>query len=212
MAPVFLGGSVTIDRDDTIRAALLPRLGHIVPLETDCVLIEEMGVEHGSSRIDVAAIGSLVYGFEIKARLDSLTRLAHQVTHYDRLVDFAYLVLAENHLTSAGTSVPDHWGLIVAQATRGGVEFRVERLAKRNVSRVPECLARLLWRDEALAALVSLGLDKGIRRLPARTLHSRLAEALDLERLGALVCERIRQRENWGDRQKRPMQLSAVAT
>jgi hypothetical protein len=136
--------------------------------------------------------------------------LQHQVAHYDRLVDFAYLVLAENHLASAATSVPDHWGLIVAQAEPGGVEFRLERFAKRNLRRVPECLARLLWRDEALATLVALGLDKGIRRKPARTLHSRLAEAVDLERLSALVCERIRQRENWGERQKRPVQLSAV--
>jgi hypothetical protein len=130
--------------------------------------------------------------------------------HYDRLVDFAYLVVAENHLASAATSVPDHWGLIVAQTATEGVGFRLERYAKKNLSRVPECLARLLWRDEALATLMSLGLDKGIRRKPARTLHSRLAEAVDLERLSSLVFERIRQRENWGERQKRPVQLSAV--
>lgn len=198
------------DRDDTIRAALLPRLSSIVSLEANCVLIEEMGIDHGSSRIDVAAIGSLVYGFEIKAGLDSLTRLQRQVRHYDRLVDFAYLVLAENHLASAAPSVPDYWGLIVAEARPGGIEFRVERYAKRNLNRVPESLARLLWRDEALATLVSLGLDRGIRRKPARALHSRLAEALDLDVLSSLVFDRIRQRDNWGERQKRPVQLSAI--
>lgn len=201
---------MTIDRDATIRAALLPRLDSIVPLEPNCILIEEMGIEHGSSRIDVAAIGSLVYGFEIKAGLDSLTRLQRQVEHYDRLVDFAYLVLAKSHLSSALTGVPNYWGLIVAEAQPSGIAFCVERHAKRNLNRVPECLARLLWRDEALATLVSLGLDKGIRRKPARTLHSKLAEALDLDVLSSLVLERIRQRDNWGERYKRPMPLSAV--
>ena len=205
-----MGGGVTIDRDDGIRAALLPRLASMVPLEPDCVLIEELGIEHGSSRIDVAAIGSLVYGFEIKAALDSLTRLQRQVQHYDRLVDFAYLVLAEKHLAAGAAGVPAHWGLIVAEARAAEVAFRVERPATRNLNRVPECLARLLWREEALATLSSLGLDKGIRRKPARTLHSKLAEALDLEVLSSLVLERIRRRDNWGERYKRPLRLSAV--
>jgi hypothetical protein len=201
---------VTIDRDATIRAALLPSLDSIVPLEPNCILIEEMGIEHGSSRIDVAAIGSLVFGFEIKAGLDSLTRLQRQVEHYDRLVDFAYLVLTESHLASASTGVPNYWGLIIAEAQPTGIAFRVERHAKRNLNRVPECVARLLWRDEALAALVSLGLDKGIRRKPARTLHSKLAAALDLDVLSSLVFERIRQRDNWGERYKRPRLLSTL--
>jgi hypothetical protein len=201
---------VTIDRDYTIRAALLPRLSSIVSLEADCVLIEEMGIEHGSSRIDIAAIGSLVHAFEIKAGRDSLTRLQHQVTHYDKLVDFAYLVVAENHLESATLILPDHWGLIVAMSAPVGIEFTVERNARKNHNRVPECLARLLWRDEALATLVSLGLDRGIRRKPARTLHSRLAAAVDLDVLSALVLNCIRRRDNWGERQKRPMPLSAV--
>ena len=210
MAANLSGGGVTIDRDDGIRAALLPRLASMVPLEPDCVVVEELGIEHGSSRIDVAAIGSLVYGFEIKAALDSLTRLQRQVQHYDRLVDFAYLVLTENHLAAGAAGVPAHWGLIVAEARAADVAFRVERQATRNLNRVPECLARLLWREEALATLRSLGLDKGIRRKPARTLHSKLAEALDLEVLSSLVLERIRQRDNWGERYKRPLPLSAV--
>ncbi len=201
---------MTVDRDDTIRAALLPRLTSIVSLEEDCVLIEEMGIEHGSSRIDVAALGSFLHGFEIKARLDSLSRLQRQVTHYDKLVDFSYLVLAEKHRAAAIRILPNHWGLIVAEPAPEGIEFCVDRCAKRNLNRVPESLARLLWRDEALAALVSLGLDRGVRCKPARTLHSRLAAAVDLDVLSALVLERIRQRANWGERQKRPVRLSAV--
>ncbi len=202
--------SVTTDRDETIRAALLPWLHSFVPLEPDSILIEELGIEHGSSRIDVAVIGSLVYGFEIKAGLDSLGRLQRQVLHYDRLVDFAYVVLTESHHASAAPSVPEHWGLVIAEAQPAGIKFRVERHAKRNINRVPECLARLLWRDEALATLGSLGLDKGIRRKPVRTLHAKLAEALDLDDLSSLVLERIRQRDNWGERYKRPLPLSAI--
>ena len=199
-----------IDRDDTIRAALLPRLSSIVSLESDCILIEELGIEHGSSRIDIAAIGSLVHGFEIKAGRDSLARLQHQTFHYDKLVDLAYLVVAENHLETSTAILPDHWGLIVALSVPEGIHFSVVRYAKRNLNRVAECLARLLWRDEALAALVSLGLDRGIRRKPARALHSRLAAAVDIDILSTLVLNRIRQRDKWGERQKRPMPLSAV--
>lgn len=203
--------SVTTDRDEAIRAALLPWLHSFVPLEPDSILIEELGIEHGSSRIDVAVIGSLVYGFEIKAGLDSLARLQRQVWHYDRLVDFAYVVLTENHHASAAPSVPKHWGLIIAEARLETIEFRIERHAQRNLNRVPECLARLLWRDEALATLVSLGLDKGFRHKPARTLHSKLSEALDLDGLSSLVWEQVRNRENWGDRYKRPVPMSTLS-
>jgi hypothetical protein len=203
---------VSVDRDSTIRAALLPRLSSLIPLDPNSILIEELGIEHGSSRIDVAAIGSDVYGFEIKAGLDSLARLQRQIEHYDKLVDFAYLVLAESHLPSAAQSVPDQWGLIIAEARSEAVEFRVSRFAKRNRNRMPECLAQLLWRDEALESLISLGLDKGFRRKPVRTLHNRLAEVLDLDALSTLVLGRVRQRDNWGERYKRPIPLSALSS
>jgi hypothetical protein len=71
---------------------------------------------------------------------------------------------------------------------------------------------RLLWRGEALAALVALGLDRGVRRKSARILHSRLAGAVELEKLGTLVLDCIRQRSSWGLRQRKPMSLGALGT
>jgi hypothetical protein len=202
---------VAIEKDAVIRAALLPELSTLVSLEDDCVLVEEMGIEHGVSRIDIAVIGSFVHGFEIKAASDSLSRLAHQIIHYDKLVDFAYLVLTENHVESASATTPAHWGVILAFELSDQVQFRILRHATKNPCRVPEALARLLWREEALAALVSLGLDRGFRQKSACILHSRLAASIDLDALSSLVLNQVRQRGVWGERQKQPTVLHAIS-
>jgi len=199
---------LNIQNDASIRAALLPRLRDLLALESPCLLIEELGIDHGRSRIDVAVLGSCVYGFEIKAACDSLSRLPQQVAQYDRLVDFPYLVLTANHLNSATASTPSHWGIILAVHDESQIDFRIVRNPTRNERRQPESLARLLWRGEALAVLVSLGLDRGFRGKSARILHQRLASALELEALGEIVLHQIRQRSEWGDRQKRPVYLT----
>lgn len=203
---------MTIDRDAVLRAALLPKLSTLVSLEDNSVLVEEMGIEHGVSRIDVAVIGSFVHGFELKAASDSLRRLTQQVIHYDKLVDFAYLVLTENHVEPASASAPAHWGIILAFEHYDQIQFRVLRHATRNPGRVPEALARLLWREEALAALVSLGLDRGFRQKSARILHRRLAASIDLDALSAIVLNQVRQRDMWGERQKQPTPLFAIGS
>lgn len=203
-------GDVTIEKDAAIRAALLPKIHALLALESPCLIIEEMGIDHGRSRIDVAAMGSFVYGVEIKAASDSLARLPQQVVHYDKLVDFAHLVLTAKHVDAALVATPPHWGLILAESAENHISFRVIRAAIRNFAREPETLARLLWRDEALAVLVSLGLDRGFRTKPARVLHRHLATVMDLDALSSVVLNQIRRRSSWGERQNKPTMLLAL--
>lgn len=201
---------MTVDRDASIRAAILPKLHTLVALEADCLLIEELGIDHGRSRIDIAAMGSFVYGFEIKSASDSLSRLPRQIALYDTLVDFSYLVVAAKHFDQALSKTPSHWGIILAEERPDDIHFRVMRPGKRNLTRKLESLAKLLWRDEALAVLVSLGLDRGFRGKPARILHSRLASVMDLDALSAAVLKHVQRRTNWGDRQSKPISLCCM--
>lgn len=201
---------MSVEKEITVRPALLSQLRNLVPLDADCVLVEELGVEHGAARIDVAAIGASLYGFEIKAASDSLRRFDRQVVYYEKLVDFAYLVLTEKHATSITQTLPAHWGVILAYCNGSRIQFSLVRRAARNPNRNAESLARLLWRGEALATLVALGLDRGLRRKSARILHQQLASVVGLKVLSALVLDRIRQRASWGVRQKKPIPLAAT--
>lgn len=205
-----LGCSMSVEKEITVRPALLSQLRDLVPLDADCVLVEELGVEHGAARIDVAAIGASLHGFEIKAASDSLRRLDRQIMYYEKLVDFAYLVLTEKHATSITQTLPTHWGVILAYCNGSRIQFSLVRHAARNPNRDAESMARLLWRNEALATLVALGLDRGLRRKSARILHQQLASAIELKALSTLVLDRIRQRASWGARQKKPISLATT--
>ena len=191
-----------LSNEATVKPALLAQLHSLLALEPNCLLVEELGVEHGAARIDVAAIGNCVHGFEIKADADSLVRLARQMNHYEKLVDFAYLVCTERHSQAAIGMLPAHWGLILATCVAGRIEFAVRRPATKNTLRSAESLARLLWRGEALAMLCELGLDRGVKRKSARVMHECLAQSLNLEELGSRVLRQLRLRPNWGTRQR----------
>ena len=147
---------MSLSKEATVKPAFVAQLQSLLALDANCLLVEELGIEHGAARIDVATIGDCVHGFEIKAEADSLARLAHQMGHYEKLVDFAYLVCTERHSRGAMRILPSHWGLIIATCASGPIEFAILREATKNTFRSAESLARLLWRGEALAVLCEL--------------------------------------------------------
>jgi hypothetical protein len=119
---------------------------------------QELWVPRSHERVDLAVIGQRMDGFEIKSERDTLRRLPRQVVAYSRVMDRCTLVVAEKHVESAQALVPDWWGLSTV-ACNGHVRFRAVRGARMNPAVDPEILVRLLWREEALAALKSLGAD-----------------------------------------------------
>jgi hypothetical protein len=199
-----------IEHEALIRPAFMTNLRSLLSFDAEWLVIEELGVENGAARIDVAAVGSSVFGFEIKAAADSLGRLHRQVEHYDRLVDYAYLVCTENHTEGAQRVLPEGWGIIVTTAENGEIRFSVERPARRNLNRHAESLARLLWRGEVLAVLGALGLDRGVKRKSAKALHCHLATCVGIDQLGEMVLDRLLRRESWGTRLRQPTYMEQL--
>jgi hypothetical protein len=184
--------------DTDIRATLHARLEGRYGGDPEVRVVDEMNVIGGRSRIDVAVINGRLEGFEIKSERDSLKRLARQATGYGQVFDRMTIICAERHLERTLAEVPGWWGVEVATATRDGtVRLVRERAARANPGVEPEAVARLLWREEALAALEDLGRAKGLRSKPRRVLWAALAEELPPRMLGALVRERLRTRTDW---------------
>src|SRR6266478_8085933 len=74
-------------RDADLRVAALQRLLAHAQQCADTLVLQELGLAHGASRVDIAVINGHIRGVEIKAEADSLDRLPRQVEAYGQVVD-----------------------------------------------------------------------------------------------------------------------------
>ena len=151
----------------------------------DTILLEELGLCQGDVRVDVAAVNGDLSAFEIKSPADTLARWPKQRRVYSKVVDRAWLVATEKTLESA--KAPAWWGLIRIVQTPNQLGLRVVRTAQMNPSPDPYSIARLLWRDEAIAALAGIGLARGVRTKGRAIAWRRLAESASLDHVRAAV-------------------------
>jgi hypothetical protein len=165
--------------------------------DPDTVIFEELGIQHGCSRIDLAVVNGELHGFEFKSDKDTLTRLPEQAESYGRVFDRVTLVVGERHLRHAVDIAPDWWGIRVARMKFGRAQFADLKHAISNPSRDPASIVALLWREEALSFLEELGFAAGLRSKPRHAIYSRLVAELELDVLCKKVRSCLRQRTNW---------------
>jgi hypothetical protein len=155
--------------------------------------VPEMGVSHGTARIDLASIDDSLDGFEIKSDRDDLRRLPTQTEAYGRVFDRLTIVTTERHLPGAIRSVPHWWGLLVVASDRSSVAEL--RAAKDNPKQDPTAIARLLWRNEIETAL--LARTGTCARGPEATLRRDLVRSMPVDELRAVVRGYLRDRTSW---------------
>jgi hypothetical protein len=183
--------------DAAIRAATRKALLHEHKGDAETVIFDELGVQHGASRIDLAVVNGELHGFELKSNRDTLARLPEQIETYGRVFDRVTLVVGENHLRRAVEMIPDWWGIRVARPECDRVRFCDLRIALRNPSVDAKCVAMLLWRCEALDFLEELGQAKGFRSKCRAEIYDALVGCTDFDGLRAKVRTFLRQRSDW---------------
>jgi hypothetical protein len=191
-------------REIDVRQALHEKKLSVFRKDPETLVIDELGLCQGEVRIDIAVINGNLHGYEIKSEKDTLDRLPSQQQIYSKILDTVTLVAAENHLERAIQIIPKWWGIIRVRQTSGRLSLRQMRPARSNTGVVPYFLAQLLWRDEALEALESLNLAKGLRTKPRNVIWETLAASVPVAQLSYLVRTTIKKRANWrsGPRQK----------
>ncbi len=185
----------TIAHDYQLRALLKAHLS--TRIGADDRVLDEFGLAYGAARADVALVNGHLEGFEIKAGRDTLKRLPAQVEAYNQVFEFSWVVTTPSHLSGVREVVPKRWGLLVAKADEQGGELVQVRRAQRNSRRNTEHLARLLWREEALAQLEILGISKGLKSKPKIALFAALAEAMTSDALSTYVRTCLKLRTKW---------------
>lgn len=184
-------------RDSDVRLAVRAALDeeHRGSLR-DTLFVEELDL-CGYVRVDVAVLNGALSGFELKSASDSLRRLPTQVEYYSQVLDYATLVVAENHQDKALDIIPDWWGHTTAHWIDEEVVLEVVREPQMNPAPHAPSIALLLWRNEALEELTARGLDKGHRGRTRLELCDRLAAEISLDELREVVRTRLKARTGW---------------
>ncbi|OYX02412.1 MAG: hypothetical protein B7Z15_18975, partial [Rhizobiales bacterium 32-66-8] len=141
-------------RDADIRPALRARLGRRHAAHDDVVIVEELPVARGGSRLDLAVINGRIEGFEIKSARDTLDRLRRQVALGSPAMERATLVAAPDHIPEALHLLPDWWSVVLAEmGPRGAIHFRQYRRGGMNPQACPRAFVDMLERKEIVALL-----------------------------------------------------------
>lgn len=164
------------------------------------LVIDELGLAHARSRVDVAVINGYIHGYEIKSAQDDLERLGSQMDVYRQTLQKLTIVAASKHLQMVLFKVPDWCGVIEAVlGPRGGIKLRSVRSARSNPDIDPVMLAHLLWRPEALDLLSRIGFAPKELRRPRKQLYVMLSEVLTPREITAAIREFMVRRQTWRD-------------
>jgi hypothetical protein len=183
--------------DFHIRAALKRKLVYQYKDDLETVVIEELGIHHGTSRIDLAVVNGVLHGFELKSDQDTLTRLPEQANAYGTVFDWVTLVVGEHHLCRAADLIPDWWGLRVVRGKAGSLTFSDLKLPMDNPSPDPFSVVSLLWRNEALRFLGEFGDTKGANLKSRSEIYTELVEKASFDHLRDMVRRCLRERLDW---------------
>lgn len=192
-AAIFVGRKAGTRKavDPDVRALLREYLDHLHH-DTGTRVLEELGLCQGDVRVDVAAVGEELSGYEIKSPSDTLARWPNQCRVYSKVVDRAWLVATEKTLQKAGA--PDWWGQIAVFDAGDRLGLRVVRWSGTNPTPDPLSIAKLLWRDEALEVLRGAGCARGVLTKSRKVIWKRLIESVAVDDLRAAVRAALRRR------------------
>lgn len=188
-------------RDRDVRNALKAKVLSEHITDPNTLVLDELGLQHGASRVDIAVINGFIHGYEIKSDADTLDRLPTQILIYGSVLDRATLVVSEKHVEKASRMLPEWWGIrLVKVGPRGGIEFPTARSHGKNLEFDPIAMAGLLWRPEVVEILRTLGVSESLLRQPRAVLYRILAETVQPNTLRKLVTQRLKAREGWRGR------------
>ena len=184
-------------RDADVRHALHRQILSEHTKDPNTLVLDELGLDRGVARIDIAVVNGRLHGYEIKSDADTLQRLPGQIAVYSAILDNVTLVMGCKHADEAMQIIPSWWGVKFALAgPKGGITFKTLRRGHTNPAIVPERLASLLWQNEAVELLQRHGV-RGVKSKNRHQLGGLLAQTLSLDMLREEVRACLKARVGW---------------
>lgn len=158
-------------------------------------VVEELGLENGSSRIDLALLAETIAGYEIKSDFDSNARLYNQIHAYNRIFDHIYIVTSPVSAKFIDGLLPSWWGVLHGERNaEGQVQLRELKKPTTNPGKDTYSLLTLLKRDELNDFAQDKQLPKNIIKGNKPALLDSLADSSTLEEVSSYVTESLRAR------------------
>ena len=164
------------------------------------VVVDELGIEYGAYRVDLAAINGKLYGYEIKSQTDDLTRLPKQAAAYNRVFDYVTLFVHNSHISHLNNITEinqwEIWGVAV-QSTRDKLKFQRYQRGYKNKQIDLFSVASLLWKDEIIRLLETKQVLRGYKSKNRHVLAHKLVEVCTHKELCYYVRETLKNRIGW---------------
>ncbi|CAN7760803.1 sce7726 family protein [Pseudorhodoferax sp. LjRoot39] len=159
-------------------------------------MFEELGIERGGARVDLALVEDGLEAFELKSDLDNFGRLHNQIHAYNRVFDRITLVTGSTLSDAALDVMPRWWGIwAVRRLKNGNLSLKKIRDAARNPRQETRSLATLLWREEAADVLLDETGELPSKRASRAQLCDSIAEQVQLHSLRRHVARRLVSRQ-----------------
>lgn len=166
--------------------------------EPDTVIINELDVCAGVSRVDIAVINGKIHGYEIKSKQDNLERLPSQIESYNCVFDTMTIVTYKSHLAKIKTIVPKWWGIKCIDEKNGNVLLKNIRKPKENSNISIRSIAMLLWKDEMIDLLLNYGnITEGYKSKTRNDLSYIIQKNIDSNFVQEYVRNVLKNRINW---------------
>ena len=184
--------------ESAIRVALKKRYLRHHHGRDDVLVVDELGLAHARSRIDLVVFNGHLHGYEIKSSNDTLDRLPRQLSDYCSALQKLTLVVATRHLDATSAMIPGWCGLMeVLKGPRGGTTLAPQRRARMNPNLDPFMLAHLLWRPEVQKLLLPRGASSSEVNAPRKQLYRTLADEMPVHELAPAIKAAMASRTMW---------------
>lgn len=185
--------------DPDIRKVLYKYFSNTKEFTSDpsTLIVDELDVCRGISRVDIAVINGKMHGYEIKSEQDTLERLPNQLESYNKVFDKMTIVVCEKHLNKVADIVPEWWGIGCIYNYRG--QLKLKKIRNNKVNRNVDAfqVAQLLWKDELIKLLNIYGITKGVKSKNRNALSQLVFENIPKKEIKYYVKEQLKLRTNW---------------
>jgi len=183
-------------QDNDIRILLRPYLKRENKKIRGTIIVEELDLCSGLSRIDIAVINGVIHGYEIKSEQDTLNRLPNQINYFNKSLEKISVVTNNSHLKQIRKQIPQWWGLLVIKNDGKNNTVTELRKAKNNPLLDSLSLLQVLWKEE-LIALIDKYRVKVSRHSNKKKLRESIADSLGNSILSQEVRLALKSRQNW---------------
>lgn len=180
--------------DKELRNILLLELNEIYKYDYNTKIINELGIDYGSSRVDIAVVNGIIHGYEIKSDVDTLNRLPRQISYYDKLFQRMTIVSTGKYYEQIMQMVPSWWGIKIV--SKDNLRLITKRKGRYRNQQDKEILLKLLWKKDLEDLVDYVNLPKFYKKYRKNKLLNIFMQEVDLKTAQDFVYSTLKKRSN----------------